>query len=364
MALPVIMDYYKSFRAALAFLLVALLLCICDTAAFAAETDLDAAETERVGCVTVNVLTSDGEIIPGGTLRAYCVATISEDGRYDFTPEFSGCDVDFSKTEFTQEDSNAVAAFAEAHSVNFAVAEVDNTGKVCFSDLKQGVYLISQDTTPSGYMPIVPFIVMIPTLENGATIYDVTCTLKPVDKAPNLMLPFTVEKDVISRGSGTAPTDTPFSFTLTPDKPGQPMPKNTDFTPDPVTGAITVTRRGAGTVDFGSFGFTMADADKTYIYHLRELKGTALYYTYDTTVYTVSLHLFVDEKGLLKCDRSIIDEGSKVFENIVFNNEYNSDKQNIPQTGQLWWPVFVLMGAGVLLIVMGLWRIRKEDDTQ
>ena len=34
---------------------------------------------------------------------------------------------------------------------------------------------------------------------------------------------------------------------------------------------------------------------------------------------------------------------------------------HLPQTGQLWWPVPVLLSAGLLLVVIGLVR-RREDD--
>ena len=36
----------------------------------------------------------------------------------------------------------------------------------------------------------------------------------------------------------------------------------------------------------------------------------------------------------------------------------------LPQTGQLWWPVPILAGAGIILIVIGIMRRRRSDDTE
>ena len=38
------------------------------------------------------------------------------------------------------------------------------------------------------------------------------------------------------------------------------------------------------------------------------------------------------------------------------------DKPKIPKTGQLWWPVYVLCGAGAMLFVFGLIGRRKPED--
>ena len=37
-------------------------------------------------------------------------------------------------------------------------------------------------------------------------------------------------------------------------------------------------------------------------------------------------------------------------------------KQTLPQTGQLWWPVPVLIAAGLLFVVIGLVRRRGTKD--
>lgn len=38
------------------------------------------------------------------------------------------------------------------------------------------------------------------------------------------------------------------------------------------------------------------------------------------------------------------------------------DKPNLPQTGQLWWPVPMLLFAGLMFVVVGLIRRRRTDD--
>ena len=139
------------------------------------------------------------------------------------------------------------------------------------------------------------------------------------------------------------------------------MPQSADNPQLDADGALTITRKGAGTVNFGRFAFTAADEGKTYVYTLRELKGTALYYTYDTSVYKISLRIYRDEQGNLACSRTIADENGKAFNDIVFSNKYDPDEPDIPRTGQLWWPVFALAGAGAVLTLAGLWRRRRGE---
>ena len=357
------MKLHRSFRAALAALLLCAVLCFGSFAAAAAGIPAELLSPEGVGSITVKVVTSSGEIIPDGTLRAYFVASLSAQGYFSLTPDFAGCGLDLTQREFTEDDVAPVSGFASSNAVPYAVAAVDDAGQAVFGELKQGIYLIAQDLAPQAYLPILPFFVLVPTFTDGAAEYNVTCSPKPVDRAPDLTVPFTAEKDVLCKSGVTPPADTPFSFVLTPEQVGQPMPKSAENAPSAVTGALTVTRKGAGTVDFGSFAFTKADAGKTYVYRLRELKGSALHYTYDATVFTVSLHLSLDEKGNLVCRRIVTDEGGKLYDEIIFSNEYDQGPPDIPRTGQLWWPVFALAGAGALLTIAGLWR-RKRGEAQ
>ena len=338
--------------------LIALCMLLCVAVpAFASGVEDPAA----AGNITVSLTSADGKALAGGSLRAYQVASLEDGYTFAFTPAFSGCEIDLSKHEFTEADCDTVIAFVEEnHTPASKTAAVSEEGTAAFASLPLGMYLIAQDVAAEGYNPILPFLAVVPEMIDGVANYDVKCAPKSVEKTPDLSVPLTVEKKVISVNGNTPPSDTPFSFVLVPAEKGQPMPKNAQYNLSP-DGSLTVSRNGGGTVDFGSIAFTAADAGKTYVYSLREVKGAALYYTYDTSVYQISLRVYKDEKGALQCEFSAQDEGGKAYDDIVFNNTYNNDNPDIPRTGQLWWPVFALAGAGAVLTLAGLWRRRRGE---
>ena len=39
-----------------------------------------------------------------------------------------------------------------------------------------------------------------------------------------------------------------------------------------------------------------------------------------------------------------------------------TDKPNLPQSGQLWWPVPILLTTGLLCVVIGLLRRRRAEN--
>ncbi len=352
----------KTCRAAWIALLLVLSVVLSVGSASALRVDPASLSPDGMGSIKVTVLTSGGEIIPGGTLRAYFAASLSADGEYALTPAFAACGLDLSKTKYGEDDADKVAGYAAANKSPCTVAQVNEKGEAFFADTPQGIYLITQDEAPKGYLPILPFLVLVPSFTDGVQ-YDVSCSPKPVDRAPDLTIPLIVEKEVRVKRGGPAP-ETTFSFILTPEKEGQPMPVNPENASANGGSAVILTRKGAGTVDFGSFGFSMKDADQTYVYTMREMRGTAPYYTYDTSVYTIKLHLYIDENGELACAREITDEGGKEHIRIVFTNEYDKPKDDIPRTGQLWWPVFVLAAAGAVLVTVGVVRRKREEEAQ
>ena len=357
MARPAKMKHRMKVRTTLAALLAIIITMVCWSSAFAASAVQSQLLPGTPGSITVTVVTSGNEIIPGGTLRLYYVAALSEAGAFSLNPAFADSGLDLKKAQFTKEDSDSVCAYAERTNAPYTTAAVDNSGEARFKDLANGLYLIAQDETAQGYLPILPFLVLMPTIKDGAAIYNVACSPKPVDKVPALSIPLIAEKEVLSLKDSKAPSDTPFTFVLTPAASGQPMPSGA------AAGASSqsVTRKGAGSVDFGVFNFTEADAGKTYVYTMKEVNGGALHYTYDTTVYTITYELYMDENGQLACRRTATDEGGKLLDEIVFSNEYAPNYPDIPRTGQLWWPVAAMAAAGFVLVLAGLICRRKEE---
>ena len=203
---------------------------------------------------------------------------------------------------------------------------------------------------------------MVPEVTDGGYNYDVDCYPKPVTERGAIELEIAAEKKIINRG-GTAPADTPFSFILTPEKADQPMPKTDNAQIDPRTGASVVTRKGAGTVSFGTLPINKQDIGKTYRYTIHEVKGTAQYFSYDVSVFTLTIAVTDAGDGEPKAAVAIIDENSKAVDHAVFTNIYEPpEKPEIPRTGQLWWPVVALAFFGLLLIILGAGRRRSARE--
>ena len=107
--------------------------------------------------------------------------------------------------------------------------------------------------------------------------------------------------------------------------------------------------------------------DKTYTYTLTEKVGNTPGWTYDRTVYTMTVKVTRDATtGEIKLDVTKKDGSGKSVDDMTFTNSYKKQdgEKKVPDTGQLWWPVAV-MGIGGLLMVgvgAGLRKKRKSDQ--
>ena len=145
-------------------------------------------------------------------------------------------------------------------------------------------------------------------------------------------------------------------------------------------GKKSLTVYGAGEYEFGDIVFTVPG---TYTYRITEQQTNVSGYTYDTSVYTVS-YVVKDDAGSptgMSLTRTITKSGRAVTK-AEFINTYTpgtvvtptprpgttatptpgttTTTRYLPQTGQLWWPVPMLLAAGLLLILFGVVRKRKE----
>ena len=68
--------------------------------------------------------------------------------------------------------------FAEQNGLSGISKNVGQDGKVRFDDLQQGVYLIRQRDAAQGYEPIRPFLVTLPYFEGGEYRYHVDASVK------------------------------------------------------------------------------------------------------------------------------------------------------------------------------------------
>ncbi len=352
-------------------LLLALLFCALFFLPAAAEPGETAVPDGRIdpdhkGSVRVTVQDESGDLVDGGTLELYCVALLAEkDGAQIrvLTDAFSDWNGSVDELLSDHTSAESLAAFAQTNGTPCdASAEVAN-GIVTFTELSPGVYLILQKTAAEGYDAMLPFLTFLPQLSDDKIIYNVDAQPKPVEELPPGRVEILAQKEVAVI-SGTAPSDTSFSFVLTPITPDAPLPKNSSAVYNADKSAMTVSRRGAGTVSFGDLAFSAADAGATYEYVIREVRGSAAHYTYDTSAYKLSVSVSSAGKGsALDVQTEILDQSGNTVSSAVFRNTYDAGNSPlIPRTGQLWWPVIVMLPVGFALILLGFIFLRYDKD--
>lgn len=140
----------------------------------------------RTGSITITMQYGD-ETVPGGELTLYQAGILREEegsGRLVMTEEFSGCGEELNQFDVAQNQSDAaqlaslLAGYASSNQLAGVVKNVSNDGAVVFERLEPGLYLIMQEKAASGYSCINPFLVMVPMVENGEYIYEVTAEPK------------------------------------------------------------------------------------------------------------------------------------------------------------------------------------------
>lgn len=158
-----------------AALLMALLLSSVSITAYAHEVP----DTTKKGFITVT-MTYENKAVPGGTLTLYRVGAVAEDdGNYSFalTGAFTGSGFSLEDIQSAQLAKD-LAAYVGDHKLPGTTKEIESTGKVSFSDLELGLYLLVQTEAASGYSKAEPFLVSVPLNEDGAYRYHVDASPK------------------------------------------------------------------------------------------------------------------------------------------------------------------------------------------
>lgn len=140
-------------------------------------------EPGRKGSITVSMQLG-GRPVSGGSLTLYRVGEVSEDdGNYTFVPtgEFTRWGTDFGtldSAEQSAQTAHSLRYFALRSAIAGTTKEIGNDGKVTFSDLEQGLYLLVQTRSAPGYSRGNPFLVGIPYEKDGEYLYDVDALAK------------------------------------------------------------------------------------------------------------------------------------------------------------------------------------------
>ena len=181
-------------------------------------------------------------------------------------------------------------------------------------------------------------------------------------QTPQAAASLEVEKRLVG---DTPPEQQTFTFVL----------EGQDGAPMPAQDALAIT--GAGTGQFQPIVYTQPG---DYTYTLYEQAGTAERYTYDDTVYTVTVQVTTDDAGVLTANVSMAADGrSGKAAKAVFVNSYEKEPEPtppdepgtpaqppVPQTGDgthngLWAALLALSGLGMLLFALAGGRREGES---
>ncbi|GEM_PF-1929297 len=187
------------------------------------------------------------------------------------------------------------------------------------TDLPVGLYLVRQEMADNAYHKVNPFLVIMPEGSETGYEYDIMAHPKTGRFAPVQLDPSVskVIKDpqgnVISRGET-------FTFSMTPSA-GAPMPEGT------AAGAVKTVTAGAGSVEFGEIRFDAVGGPYTYTFS--ELPGDIKEYTYDTSVYVMTVNVVRTADDTLAV-QSTITKNNEVVDKVEFSNVYKAPE--VPET--------------------------------
>ena len=172
--------------------------------------------------------------------------------------------------------------------------------------------------------------------------------------------PITLGLEIEAQLNGEAPAHgEPFTFILEP----------VDQAPMPEDNTLTITGEGVG--QFSPITYT---APETYHYTIREAAGDTEGYTYDDTVYHVTVQVTTNDGGLLAQSISISKQGSLAkTKQVLFINHYTPTSPSnpepsgeAPQTGDqsnltLWITLGSVALLGLMTTVVLSGKKRKQN---
>ena len=273
-------------------------------------------------------------------------------------------DGDFSDYKVSFKDTSAnslsdIASTLETYAVidkikPFQTAVADDNGIAEFSGLKKGLYLVCGKKLKINYTTYVPmpFVVEIGEQENY-TVYPKLFKYGVLDEKDS---DYTVRK--IWRNSANQPPDENTEITVELYKDGE------------YDSTVTLNKEN----DW-SYTWTATAHDDWKVKEVDVPKDyTVIYRSNETQYVIVNTHKdFDDSEQPPATETSTTSTNSSLTETTTVSSLKTEDSDlpetstsssgKLPQTGQLWWPVPLLAGGGILFIAIGL-RIRSRKENE
>lgn len=345
-------------------LLLAVTLLVSTGVAAEIEAGVD---LDKKGSITITLQKNGRAVSPPAIFHLHQVAQVTETGTglsHTLTAAFSASGADLGDLEAAGL-ADSLATYAGEHGLSGLTGQTNAQGKVTFSNLAVGLYLLVEEGEADGYYAVKPFLVSVPlaAVEGAGWSYDIDASPKmewmgasePVDSPTPVPTPTTTTTPTpTTTPAPTRPTPTPTRPASSDDdddddyyRPVRPTPKPTTRPTAKPTTTPTATPTSTGSVLGGETQPTPTPSGPT-------PPPTAV----DTPAVVETLTPAVVITQPPKPPSGTEDPLS------IHSNKYwvagvDDERNDMPpaetliQTGQLIWPIPVLAGIGLVLFAVG-----------
>lgn len=240
-----------------------------------------------------------GGVVDGSSVTEFTLAT-----------DFAGSGVTIKRESLNSAElPKTLAKYAEDHSIAALKDDITSGEKV--GNLEIGLYLVKQKTVHVAWHSFSPFLVIMPEAVEGGYEYDVKAMPKTW-KLSTAKLDPPVRKLITDQYGNSITSDEKFEFVMTPSADA-PMPEGTAAgTPKTVTA-------GAGGIEFDEISYTTVGGP--YVYTFTEKAGSNARWTYDDSVYTMTVNVIRNAEDKLEAQKTITKNGAEVSI-VEFKNSY------------------------------------------
>ena len=240
-----------------------------------------------------------GDVVDGSSVTEFTLAK-----------DFAGSGVTIDRESLNSAElPKTLAKYAEDHSI--AARKDDIISGETVGNLEIGLYLVKQTTVHVAWHSFSPFLVIMPEAVEGGYEYDVKAMPKTW-KLSTAKLDPPVRKVITDQYGNSITSDEKFEFVMTPSADA-PMPEGTAAgTPKTVTA-------GAGEIEFGEISYTTVGGP--YVYTFTEKAGSNARWTYDDSVYTMTVNVIRNAEDKLEAQKTITKNGAEVSI-VEFKNSY------------------------------------------
>lgn len=248
-----------------------------------------------------------------GTYTLYRVGGVVDGSsvtEFTLAKDFAGSGVTIDRESLNSAElPKTLAKYAEDYSIAARKDDIKSGEEV--GELEIGLYLVKQKTVHVAWHSFSPFLVIMPEAVEGGYEYDVKAMPKTW-KLSTAKLDPPVRKVITDQYGNSITSDEKFEFVMTPSADA-PMPEGTAAgTPKTVTA-------GAGEIEFGEISYTTVGGP--YVYTFTEKTGSNARWTYDDSVYTMTVNVIRNAEDKLEAQKTITKNGAEVSI-VEFKNSY------------------------------------------